>query len=86
VPTFLIEVYRPGLTTGSAAALVEALEQLLEPADPGEGRTRYAGSTLAPADEVCYLRLESPARDAVEALVERLAWTDARISEVIDLA
>jgi hypothetical protein len=82
---FVVEVYRPGLTAGSASGLAQALEGLLESVAGDGSGVRYAGSTFAPADEVCYLRVNSPDRGRVEALIERLAWPDARISEVVDL-
>src|SRR5205814_2214479 len=69
----------------SAAGLAEALEVALRSIGAGHSRISYDGSTLAPADEVCYLRVESPGRAAVEALIGRLAWTDARISELVEI-
>ena len=82
--TFILEVYRPGLTARSSQAIVQLVIAAIGSAD-GAAPIRYLASTLAPDDEVCYLRLQSPTRDDVEALVRRLGLPDARIAEIIDL-
>jgi len=83
---FVIEVYRPGLTPGSVAGLVRSLKRQSRATGEPPDVIRYVGCTLAPADEVCYLRLESEGRAWVQALVDRLGWRDVRITEVVDVA
>jgi hypothetical protein len=79
--TFVLEIYRPGLTRRTSHAIVRNIVRAIA----AGSSVRFLGSSLAPADEICYLRLESPAREAIDDLVERLALTDSRVAEVIDL-
>jgi hypothetical protein len=81
--TFVLEIYRPGLTTQASQAIVRTLVRTIAATDPGA--VHYRGCTIALADEVCYLRLESEERRSIDALVERLALPDARVAEVVDL-
>jgi hypothetical protein len=47
---------------------------------------RYIGCTLAPRDEVCFLRVDAASQRDVELLVDRLALRGARVSETVDIS
>jgi hypothetical protein len=79
--TFVLEVYRPGLTRRASQAIVRTVVRAIAPGSP----VRFLGSSLAPADEICYVQLESPERAAVDDLAARLGFSDARVAEVINL-
>jgi hypothetical protein len=83
VTAFVLEVYRPGLDRAGGARIVRTVRRAIAGLD--DAAIRYASSTLAPHDEVCYIRLEAPTRNVIEALVARLELSDARVTDLVDL-
>jgi hypothetical protein len=85
MPSFAIEVYRPGVTESEVRDLVRSVKRILG-VMALEGTTiRYVGCTVSLADEVCFVRLESDGQEAIADVVLRLGLRDARITEMVDL-
>jgi hypothetical protein len=83
VPTYLVERYWPGVTTGR---LLEALARgrLVMEQMASEGtRIRDISCTLIPAEEVVFSVYEGPSEVAVRQLNERAAIPVSRIVEAI---
>ncbi len=83
MPSFVIEVYWPGMTRSLADDLVDRIRD--GAGEPGS-RVRYIGCTVAPRDEVCFIRVDATSQGDLEALVDRLALSGTRISETVDIS
>ena len=81
--SFVLELYRPGLDRAGGLALARSIRRAIDRVDGSA--VRYAGSTLALADEVCYVRIDAPDRASAEKLIARLALDGSRLAEVVDL-
>lgn len=80
--SFVIEMYWPGMSVLLVDDLVARIRQAAADADSGISVT---GCTMAPTDEVCFVRVDAPTGAAVRTLVARLGLVGARVSETIDL-
>jgi hypothetical protein len=83
VPTYLVERYWPGVTSGR---LLEALQRVRQVMDEmsGEGtRVCDISCTLIPAEEVVFSVYKGPSADAVRQLNQRARIPVSRIVEAI---
>ena len=81
--SFVIEVYWPGMTRSMVDDLVDRIR--VEAGEPTSG-VRYIGCTLAPRDEVCFIRVDAASQREVDALVDRLGLRGARVAETVDIS
>ena len=81
--SFVIEVYWPGMTRPLVDDLVDRIRN--GAGKPASG-VRYIACTVAPRDEVCFVRVHATSQGDVDALVDRLALRGARVSETVDIS
>jgi hypothetical protein len=83
VPTYLVERYWPGVTSGLLLEALERSHRAMEQMS-GEGtRIRDISCTLIPGEEVVFSVYEAPTALAVRQLNERAAIPVSRIVEAI---
>lgn len=81
--SFVIEVYWPGMTRALVDDLVDRTRDHARKSASG---VRYVGCTIAPRDEICFIRVDAVSQRDVVALADRLALSGARVSETVDIS
>lgn len=63
----------------------DLVERIRDRARKPASGVRYIGCTVAPRDEVCFVRVDAVSQREVGALIHRLALRGARVSETIEI-
>jgi hypothetical protein len=86
VPTYLVERYWPGVTSGLLLEAIDRGRRVVEQMNREGTRVRNLSSTLLPGEDVVFSVYEGPSVDAVRQLNERAGIPVSRIVEAIWLA
>lgn len=84
MPSFLVEVYAPGVEPRAFADVVGRMRRAARSlADEGIG-LRYVRGLLVPAEETCFHVVEAPSADAVAEASRRAQLDYERVVAVIE--
>lgn len=83
MPTYLVERYWPGVTTGQLREALEQGRRVMEEMSGQGHNIRDISCTLLPGEEVVFSVYEGPSATAVQQLNERAGIPFSRIVEAI---